>query len=246
MKATWVSKLPDIAANQLPIASANAINKVTDRAASQTRVAVAGVMNIKKRSLLVYFIRAPREDRATKKKLKGRVMIGAPKTASDQTRGSILAQHAERGSKKPFKGRFVAMPSREISSKIGGKRIVKPGYGLQNFKPFSTPIDNGSNQTPSGARGSRIEGRKNTFVVFRKGTGMPILLQRYGRGLRQTRALWLWVRSTNLTKRLPFEDIVTKVWERRMQAELSAEMGKAVASARTVTSGGGVVSTPLR
>ena len=245
MKATWTSKLPDIAQNQIPIASANAINKVTDRAASQTRVAAAGVMNIKKRSLLVYFIRAPREDRATKKKLSGRVMIGAPKTASDQTRGIILAQHADAGSKTPFRGRYVAMPSREISSKVGGKRLVKAGSGLQSFKPFSSPVD-GANATANGKRGSRIEGRKNTFVVFRKGSGMPILLQRYGRGLKQTRALWLWVKSTNLTKRLPFNDIVTKVWDRRMKAELQSELGKAIASARQITKGGGVASTPLR
>jgi hypothetical protein len=243
MKVTWESKLDDVAKRQLPFALAMALNKVAKQAAVEARPEAAKRLNIRKKALLALFIRANAENRATKTKLSARVMVGGPK--SDPQRGSILAQHEERGTKRPFRGNLVAMPSREITTKGSGKREIKRGYELRNFKPFSSPIDAARNQTPSGRRGSRIEGRRNTFVVFRAGTGMPILLQRFGRGLRQTRALWIWVRQTGLTQRLGFSKSVLETVRKRIEPDIAAEIAKAVQSARSVQKVGGQVGTRL-
>ena len=242
MQAHWTSKLDDIARRQLPFALAQALNLTAKAAAVEARASAAVRLNVRKKGLLNIFIRAPAEQRATKTKLSARVMVGGPKT--DPERGSILAQQEATGTKRPFRGNLVAIPSREISSKVGGKRVVKPGFELKNFKPFSTPID-GANATAHGARGSRIEGRKNTYVVFQRGTGLPILLQRYGRGKKQTRALWLWVRQSGLTPKLGFGRAVIKTVRGTLDKEIGAQLTKAIASAKAVTTGGGVASSRL-
>jgi hypothetical protein len=242
MKAVWTSRLGSLARDQLPFAISQALNDTAREAATEARTAAAKGLNVKKRGLLTLFIRNPSEFKATKQRHSARVMVGGPK--SDPARGNILTQQEESGSKRPFRGRFVAMPSREISAKVGGKRVLKAGNELRNFKPFSTPVDSG-NATPNGKRGTRIEGRKNTFVVFRKGSGLPILLQRYGRGKQQTRALWLWVKQTRLVPRLGFGKAVLKVVRRDLDTNIGRRLTQAIASAKVITKGGGVTSSRL-
>ncbi len=242
MKAHWTSKLGDIANRQLPFALAMALNETAKKAAVEARPEAKKRLNIKRNALLERFIRANAENRATKTKLSARVMVGGPK--SNPERGSILAQHEDRGTKRPYSGNLVAMPSREITTKVGGGvRSIKRGYELKNFKPFSSHFSN--NRTANGRHGSRIEGQKNTYVVFRSGSGLPILLQRYGKGLRQTRALWLWVRQTGLMPRLGFSKSVLKSVLKHNEREIGLALTKAIASAKAVTSGGGVTSSRL-
>lgn len=242
MRAHWTSKLEDIAKSQLAQGLAWGLNDTAKDAAEEARTGAQKGLNIRKRGLLTLFIRNPTEHKATKTKLSARVMVGGPK--SDPARGSILTQQEDTPSKRPFRGNLVAMPSREIYRKVGGKRTIKPGFGLNLFKPFSTPVD-GANRTANGKRGSRIEGRKNTFVVFRRGTGLPILLQRYGKAQRATRALWIWVRQTRLTKQLRFTPSVEKAVDTKHVANLGRGITRAIASAKQVTRGGGVTSSRL-
>jgi hypothetical protein len=243
MRVTWTSRLDDIAKNQLAQGIAWGLNDTAQEAVTLARQTAMKRLAIKKPGLLNVFMRTPVDGKATKRKLSARVLLAGPK--SDPQRGSVLAQQEDTDQKRAFRGRLVAMPSRDIMQKIGGKRVLKPGYALKNFKPFSTPVDAGLNQTPNGARGTRIEGRKNTYVVFRKGSGLPILLQRYGKGKQQVRALYLWVKAVRLPKRLGFTSSVTTRVRQRNAENIGRGITKAIASAREVVKGGGVTSSRL-
>lgn len=242
-RVVWTSRLGDIARSQLAQGIAWGLNDTAQDAAGAARDSAAKNLNVRKRGILNTFIRTPTEHKATKAKLSARVLLAGPK--SDPSRGSVLAQQEDTPIKTAFRGRLVAMPSREIMSKAGGKRVVKPGYALSLFKPFSSPVD-GNNATPNGKRGTRIEGRKNTFVTFRRGSGLPILLQRYGKGQRQVRVLYLWVKSVRLPRKLGFGSSVTAKVKQVNERNIARGIARAIASAREITKGGGVASSPLR
>jgi hypothetical protein len=227
MKAHWTSRLDDIAKNQLPFAIANALNDTAKAAAAEAREEAGKRLNIRKKSLLSIFIRTPADQRATKKKLSARVMVAGPK--SDPTRGPVLAAHEVDGIKTPNKGRYVAMPGREIMSK-GARGGVKRGFELAKFKPFLR------------AGPKKSYGKMGTFLVTSKKSGIPMLLQPIGKRLR---VLWLFVKQTRMTANLGFDKAVRRAIKRDMTRNVGTRLTQAIASAKQVTKGGGVTSSRL-
>ena len=226
MKAVWTSKLEDIAKSQIAFAAANALNDTAKSAADDARTEAGKLMNIRRKNLLRVFIRPPTEHKATKRKLTARVVVAGPK--SDPSRGPVLASHEEPGIKTPNRGQYVAMPGREIRTGKGGH--VKPGFALKNFKPFLR----------AGARKSY--GQKRTWIVRSKKTGTPMLMQAVG---KRVRVLWLFVERTRLLARLGFRKSVAKTVQRDFDNHMRTRMSQAIASAKTITRGGGVQSTRL-
>lgn len=228
MRATWTSRLDSIAREQLPFALSQAINDLAKEAAEEARKEAASTLNVKRRSFLNAFIRAPAEHRATKRKLSARVMVGAPRSAMP-SRGEILTQHEDDGRKTPTSSKYVAIPSHNISGKSGGKRSVSRGMELRNFKPFTRD-----------AKG-KLVGQRGTFMAKTR-DGTPLLMQRRG---KVARVLWLFVRQSRLTAKLGF----AKAVRRRVSGDVSrlvgARLTQAIASARAVKQGGGVTSSRL-
>jgi hypothetical protein len=129
--------------------------------------------------------------------------------------------------KGPNKGQYVAMPGRDIRTGKGGG--VKRGYALSNFKPF---LRAGPNKS---------YGRQQTFIVKSK-SGIPMLMQARGKRLR---VLWLFVQRTRLLPRLGFRKAVRKAFVRDFDKHMRVRMSQAIASAKTITRGGGVQSMRL-
>jgi hypothetical protein len=227
MATTWTSRIANVSRKQIPQATANALNVLARGAAEDARAAGA-TMTIRERSLLRFFIRAPRDLQATKTRLVARVVVSAPKSAPAD-RGNVLTQQEESGVKRPQSGRSVAMPSRDIR-KPGAKRKVIRGTELKNFLPLRQQSFVNSRQTVTA-------GRKNSFVVtLRKGraAGRSMLLQRYGRGKRSVRGLWLFVRQTRLTPKLRFNATTKRHVQREVAAAFKQGFSQALATARAL------------
>jgi hypothetical protein len=228
LRATWTSRLGSIANDQLPYALSQAINDVAKAAAEEAREEANKTLNVKRKSFLNAFIRAPAEHRATKTKLSARVAVMAPKSARS-TRGSILTQHETAGTKTPTGGKYVAMPGRSILRNVGGKRSVLRGMELRNLKPFTKTA------------GGKLKGRKQTFMIKTR-SGTPLLLQSQG---KKARVVWVFVRKSGLTAKLGFGTAVRRRVDRDFTKAVGTRLTQAIASARPVTQGGGVTSTRL-
>ena len=219
MKVTWQSSLPDLIARQIPFAIQEALNDVAREAADAARAEAAKGMTIRNRSLLRFFIRAPREFRATKTKHSARVIVAGPK--SDPNRGSILTGQETGKPKTPTKGRFVAIPARDARS--AGVSRLKRGTDLKTLGPFRD-------------KGKVAIGAKNTVIVTAK-SGARVLLQRQKGG--RARVLWLFTKYAKMTKKLGFSAAVYRTVNKNLQRNLGRSLTKAIASARRITSAGG-------
>ena len=224
MKVSWTSALPDIIAQQIPFAIQEALNDTARESADAARADAAKGLKIRRKSLLRFFIRAPREFRATKTKHTARVVVAGPQ--SDPNRGSILAGQETGLPKLPNKGRFVAIPARGAVT-AGGN--LKRGAALNSLKPFRD-------------KGKVALGAKGTVIVKSK-SGVPVLLQRQKGG--KARVLWLFTRFATMTKRLGFAAAVHRTVGRNLQRNLGRSLTKAIASARRITRGGGTASSRL-
>ena len=226
MAVTWTSKITDVANNQIPFAIAGTLNLLAQSAAVEAREAAAAGMNVKNKTLLKFFIRAPAESKATKTRLKARVVVKSPKS-SKSDRGNILTQQEEWGSKLPLSGRSVAMPSRDIR-KPGSKREIIRGTELKNFRPFRTQSFIDSRQTVA------VGAKNSFFVTLKKGraAGKKMLLQRFGRGGKSVRGLWLFVPQTRLTPKLRFNKTVRNHVQKNIAAAFKRSFSQALASAR--------------
>lgn len=213
----WTSKIADIAENQIPFVVAGTLNLLAQNAAEEARTAAAAGMNIKKRSLLTAFIRAPNDLRATKARFRATVVVAAPKSASPD-RGSVLAEHEAIGLKTPFTGRSVGTPSKDIL-KGGSGRAIIGGTDLKYFKP----LVNGP--------GGRVTGAKNSFLITLK-NGTKMLLQRFGRGKKTVRGLWLFVPQTRLKGELHFAVSVKRRVSQDIALAFKTAFSRAIASAR--------------
>lgn len=227
----WTSKIADIAENQIPFVVAGTLNLLAQNAAEEARTAAAAGMNIKKRSLLTAFIRAPNDLRATKARFRATVVVAAPKSASPD-RGSVLAEHEAIGLKTPFGAQHsVASPSRDIR-KPGDKRSVLSGYEYRNLAPLTLQ---------SGLKGHRqfIGGQKpGTFLVTLtkgKSAGIKMLLQRFGRGAKTVRGLWLFVPQTRLKGELHFAVSVKRRVSQDIALAFKTAFSRAIASARPLS-----------
>jgi hypothetical protein len=219
MDVTWTTKLPDIIEKQLPFGIANGLNDTAKTAAKEAQVEAQRGLNIKSASLVRFFIRAPNALRATKTRQVASVIVGAPDSAPPD-RGSVLAQQETPGAKSPFSSQFVAVPARYVlQSTSGGKRSIRRGYELKDFKPFSGPIAPGT------------KGARKTFIIRSADTGLPVLMQRMG---KQLRALWIFVHRSRLTGKLGFEKAVSRAAQRDLRVNLDSRIAEAILSAREI------------
>lgn len=230
IKATWYSKLGDVATQQLPFAIAQALNDTAREAAEEARTEAGKKLNVRNRNLLKFFIRAPAESKATKTRHTARVVVAGPKT--NARRGEILAQQEDGGRKTATSGKYVAIPGRAITKGAGGKRDILRNAKLSSFKPFTRT-------------GKVITGQKNTFLIKDKSSGLPVLLQRFGRGRRNARVLWIFVKQSRLTPKLGFDKAVKRTVGKNLTRNIGRSLTKAIATAKTVTQGGGVTSSRL-
>jgi len=217
----WTSRISEIAAKQIPFARAETLNQLARGAAEDAREAAQIDLNIKRPAMLRAFIRAPATHKATKLRFSARVVVAAPQSANPD-RGNILTQHEAAGTKRPFRGRSIAMPSRDIV-KPGRKRAITRGTELRTFQPFTTKA------------GGQVVGQKGSFMItLKRGTlaGRKMLLQRFGRGKKQVRGLWLFVPSTRLTPKLRFNATVKQHVQQHVAAAFKRAFSKALASAK--------------
>lgn len=230
MAVTWTSKIADVANNQIPFAIAETLNMLAKGAVEDARAAAGIDLNVKSKTLIKNFIFAPSRLKATKNRFTARVLVGSP-TSSKPDRGNILTQQEDAGTKSPTGGRSVALPSRDIR-KPGAKRAVLQGYELSKLGPFAARSNLKTRDVSMGSKPGLF------FITMRKGTsaGKRMLLQRYGRGKKSVRGLWLFVPSTRLTPKLRFNATVKRHVQLNLTKAFKASFSKALASARPLKS----------
>lgn len=235
---TEVSQLlRDLYKDQVPFASARAINRAALAFQKEQRQEMGGRFTLRRKSWAERSIKINRGDFAKKNNL---VAIIRVETPGDASRSDILSQHEDGGTKKP-KGRHLAIPD---EAKRTGAGIVRRDQRPKafNFQATSNP--------------KIWKGDKRTFLVLNnKGGG--VILQRQGRKtpkrgrtrenqgrnlvsdvrtrqVRDTniRVLYRFATKADLDKRLEFVSTAEKVVPPAFLKAFPEEFAAAIRSAR--------------
>jgi hypothetical protein len=241
MRAVWTSKIPDLIANQLPFAIAQTANALASMAADDIREDARRKMDVRSSTFLRFFVRGPSE-RATKKKPTARLFIGAPKGAKNQDRGNLLVQHDVDGTntKTPFKQQTMMVPTKKYRQESRNRP--------RKWKDFRKDL--GINTKRGLGRGANLgTGRRyQTYLIRVKNgphAGKTMLFLRTGTGKRNSEPLYVSAPALKLKGRLRSQAMAAIRIRKSASLIMGREMGKAIASAKQVTSGGGVTSSRL-
>src|SRR5690349_23369073 len=217
-----VDGLSDLGKRQLPFALANALNRTAEEAAAAVRTRIFSRDFRIRSSQAASFLAAAAADpqgpnRATKNRL--RVFLWVNEALGKNSRFSILPNLEEGGQRVGTRslgsGRIPPSVAVPIRSSLGQGPIPRGLYpaalGLQERRA----IEGGFYYAGRGKKSRRkrgglgaLHGSQRTFIVMRGGKD-PLVVQRTGKGRRDTRALFVLKRSVPLPARHFFFPIAT-------------------------------------
>jgi hypothetical protein len=198
--------------DQLPFAFKNALNDVGLNIQTQERRHMHDVFNVRREDWLDRSVKITHF--ASKSDLFVNVGIHPP-GVEGEGRKDVLTKFETDHEKKPFKGKFVAVPT---GAKRTKKDIVRAAQRPAAFNFHR--------------EGKRILGDNRTFIVH-KGPDVALILQRVGKGRRsQVRSLYLLLRSVDIEPDLLFEQNALGVVTRDIEAAFTRRLEEAMQSAR--------------
>lgn len=207
--------------NQLPYALSLAINNTLKKIQEEVRQALADKLTLRRVKWNMAAIKINKQDFATKTKLYGKIHISD--IADNLARLATGTDHL------PFKGKkYLSIPNSEV---FGNKIINK----TNPLKPSNLKLAD----TPRGT-----QGLLGTFLVEKKGTGTPLILQRTkkqgskGKGKKGTnrqtgvRLLYTLVEKTKTPHKIDWTGIVSRVISAHLQEEIVKAMNHAIETAK--------------
>ncbi|MEP6744359.1 MAG: hypothetical protein ABJB33_02600 [Gemmatimonadota bacterium] len=137
--------------------------------------------------------------------------------AVDPTR-DFLAKFEEGGTKVSTQGKSLAVP---IAARPNKSALIPPRFQIKNLQLTSVTNKNGK-VTIQGARGTSL---------IRTGHG-AFILQRFGRGGKQTRVLYALERSVPIPATLGFDKVVRATIDEVWEGECGAAVERAISTAK--------------
>jgi len=242
MRAVWTSRLADVAKNQIPFAAAKTNNELAQMAGNDIRDYARRKLNVRSPTLLRFFVKGP-EKRGTKADPRARVYVGAPKGAKDPQRGNLLVQHDVDGTnvKRPIRSDSLMVPTKEYRRDSRGKPRL--------WSAFKKDMGIGTKRGSLGRGNNLATGRRSPVYLIKakrgKLAGRTLLFLRTGVGRNQSDLLYVSAPLIKNPRRLRSKALVEIRVRKSSASIMGRELTKAIASAKAVTSGGGVTSSRL-
>ncbi len=206
-----------VMSDQLPFATANAVNRVTLAFQSEERDRLDEIFNLRRRQFARGAIRIRRGDFATKQLPQATVRVQAAGGRSD-----IFAKFEADTTKTPFRGRSIAVPTSEVP---------RTGTGIipKRFRPRA--LLGAGQQHGVGkvfkSRGNVYRGNQGAFMIRRPG-GRGTIFRRVGRDVF---AMYQLVPRVRIDPELKFVETARRVVRSRWEAEFTRAFDQAMATA---------------
>jgi hypothetical protein len=231
MKASFRSTLSTAVSRNLAFAAATALNATARNAAEAIRADIRRGVNLRKEGLTRYFVRGP-APRATRAKLTARVVVGAPATAANRDRGSIVLQHDEdggTGSKQPRQGSRLMVPAQDLRRRM---RREEKGSNPDSWRAIRRDLNAGKDALT--VRRGRLMGmgkRRSTYAVLSR-TGQLLVFERRGRGKRNTELLYFSKPGVRLRRRFGARRSARRVVDRELLRQFRVATAQALSTMR--------------
>ena len=226
--------------DQLPFATAQAINRTLIAGQAAQREQMGRGFNLRRRDFAAKSIKIRGNERASKRSLEGIIRVETP---GGGARSDIFTQHEDGGEKKPFSGTRLAVPQAVLRTKVG---IIPRGQRprAHEFSPMggktrtARHVYRGKNRTwmlrnPDGTGGIwQRTGARST--KRRAGAGRRMASERDTRRTfdMNMKMLFRFTETATLDRRLNFEDTVTRTARETYPRHFAEEFAKAIKTAR--------------
>ena len=231
--AATIKELRAIEREQLPFATALAINRVAASGQQAARNTVSRVLTVSPRALpfMERLVHIDRADRATKENPRTVIQIGNPNTPRGVRgfRGDILARHVVGGPRRAQPARPFFIPTDEIRGgeyDVPARRFYPVAIGLAPHR-YSIP-DAGVSRVKG-----RGKGRRSYFVLDARSTSNPKAWGIFERRGKSVRMIWAFRTVIELgAPRYPFYDVTSRTIYMDWPREWSYALRQAVRTAR--------------
>lgn len=217
--------LRTLASDQLPFATALAVNQTALDFQKAQRERLGDIFTIRRPTFILRSIFLGREDRATKTKPEARVRVKSP---GGGDRSDIIGKFETDTVKTPFRARAVAVPTKHVPRTAGGvvRRAWRPRRLLEGGR-----LGTSDRVLPGGGRLVRnqtVRGRRGTFLI-RRATGRGTIFQRDGDTVV---ALYQLVPQVRIEPELEFVKTAERVVEERWAENFTRAFDRAIGLGR--------------